>query len=200
MPPGQEAPSGLFASAGQLARVPLHTSARSHGPLAGRQMVPAAALASLGQAALVPLHSSVRSHGPVAARQTVPAAAMTCRFRAAAWPARRRRCRRCWCRRCPPRHLRSACYQTAPRRRRSAPAAADHKPERSGSRARWPASLCARTCRPNPRGSRLTVWDAGLEQKIAALTHERLVAAMRRHLDPAKLTVIKAGDFTKTAK
>jgi zinc protease len=38
------------------------------------------------------------------------------------------------------------------------------------------------------------------EDKIAALKPEDVVAAMRRHIDPAKLTIIKAGDFAKVAK
>jgi zinc protease len=43
-------------------------------------------------------------------------------------------------------------------------------------------------------------WSADLEKKIAALTPEQIRDAMRRHLDPAKLTVVKAGDFAKTGK
>lgn len=38
------------------------------------------------------------------------------------------------------------------------------------------------------------------EDKIAALKPEDVVAAMRRHIDPAKMTIIKAGDFAKAAK
>lgn len=40
-------------------------------------------------------------------------------------------------------------------------------------------------------------WDKELERKITALTPEEISAALRRHLDPAKLTIIKAGDFAK---
>jgi len=40
-------------------------------------------------------------------------------------------------------------------------------------------------------------WDADLEKKIGALTPADIVAALRRHIDPAKLTIIKAGDFAK---
>jgi zinc protease len=36
-----------------------------------------------------------------------------------------------------------------------------------------------------------------LEEKIMALTAADVVAALRRHIDPAKLTVVKAGDFAK---
>jgi zinc protease len=42
-------------------------------------------------------------------------------------------------------------------------------------------------------------WDAELEKKILALTPEQVVTAMRRHIDPAKLTIIKAGDFAKAS-
>lgn len=38
-------------------------------------------------------------------------------------------------------------------------------------------------------------WDADFEQRIAALTPEQIVAAMRRHINPTKIVVIKAGDF-----
>ena len=40
-------------------------------------------------------------------------------------------------------------------------------------------------------------WDADLEAKIKALTPEQINAAMRRHIDPAKITIIKAGDFKR---
>jgi zinc protease len=45
--------------------------------------------------------------------------------------------------------------------------------------------------------NRTLAWDAELETKIESLTPEQIVAAMRRHIDPGKLTIIKAGDFTK---
>jgi zinc protease len=38
------------------------------------------------------------------------------------------------------------------------------------------------------------------EDKITALKPEDVVAAMRKHIDPAKMTIIKAGDFAKVAK
>jgi len=40
-------------------------------------------------------------------------------------------------------------------------------------------------------------WDAELENKVSALTPEQIVAALRRHIDPAKITIVKAGDFAK---
>ena len=45
--------------------------------------------------------------------------------------------------------------------------------------------------------NRTLTWDAELEKKIDALTPEQIVTAMRRHIDPKKLTIIKAGDFAK---
>lgn len=40
-------------------------------------------------------------------------------------------------------------------------------------------------------------FDADLEAKLKALTPETINAAMRRHIDPTKITIIKAGDFAK---
>ena len=48
--------------------------------------------------------------------------------------------------------------------------------------------------------NRTLAWDAELEKKIEALTPEQIVAAMRKHIDPAKITIIKAGDFAKAAQ
>jgi zinc protease len=41
-------------------------------------------------------------------------------------------------------------------------------------------------------------WDAEFEKKVEALTSEQIISAMRKHLDPAKLSIIKAGDFAKS--
>jgi zinc protease len=38
-------------------------------------------------------------------------------------------------------------------------------------------------------------WDVDFEKRIAALTPAEVQAALRRHVDPAKLAVTKAGDF-----
>ena len=46
---------------------------------------------------------------------------------------------------------------------------------------------------------RTLAWDAELEKKISALTPEEINAAMRRFIDPSKITIVKAGDFAKTA-
>jgi zinc protease len=47
--------------------------------------------------------------------------------------------------------------------------------------------------------NRTLAWDAELEKKISALTPDEINAAMRRHIDAAKITIVKAGDFAKAA-
>ena len=46
---------------------------------------------------------------------------------------------------------------------------------------------------------RTFAWDEELERKVAALTPQAVVEALRRHIDPAKISVVKAGDFAKVA-
>ncbi len=46
---------------------------------------------------------------------------------------------------------------------------------------------------------RTLTWDRNLEKKIEALTSEQITAALKRHLDLSKLSVIKAGDFAKAS-
>ena len=41
-------------------------------------------------------------------------------------------------------------------------------------------------------------WDADLEKKIQALSADQISVAMRRHLDPKRITILKAGDFKGT--
>jgi len=40
-------------------------------------------------------------------------------------------------------------------------------------------------------------FDKALEAKVAALTADRISTAFRSHVDPAALTIVKAGDFKK---
>jgi zinc protease len=47
---------------------------------------------------------------------------------------------------------------------------------------------------------RTFAFSAALEAKIEALKAEDVSAAFRKHIDPAKITYIKAGDFAKVAK
>jgi zinc protease len=44
---------------------------------------------------------------------------------------------------------------------------------------------------------RTFAWDIEFESRIAALTPAQVNAALRRHLDPARLSIVKAGDFKK---
>jgi zinc protease len=44
---------------------------------------------------------------------------------------------------------------------------------------------------------RTFAWDVDFESKIAALTPEQVNAALRRHIDPARLSVVVAGDLKK---
>ncbi len=48
--------------------------------------------------------------------------------------------------------------------------------------------------------NRTLAWDADLEKKVEALTADQITAALRRHIDPAKISIVKAGDFAKAAK
>jgi zinc protease len=47
---------------------------------------------------------------------------------------------------------------------------------------------------------RTMAWDADLESKVRALTPEQIRTAMQKYLDPAKMTYMRGGDFTKAAK
>jgi zinc protease len=46
---------------------------------------------------------------------------------------------------------------------------------------------------------RTFAWDASLEEHIRALTAQDVVAALRRHVVPARLSIFKAGDFPQEA-
>ena len=61
------------------------------------------------------------------------------------------------------------------------------------------ASL-ARTLATNLYLDRTLAWDAELEKKVAALTEAEILAAMRKYLDPSKMSIVKAGDFAKSEK
>ena len=40
-------------------------------------------------------------------------------------------------------------------------------------------------------------WDEEFEKKVTALTPEQVNAAMKKHITPDKMNIIKAGDFAK---
>ena len=46
---------------------------------------------------------------------------------------------------------------------------------------------------------RTLAWDRELDAKVKALTAAQITEAMRRHIDPAQITIVKAGDFKKAA-
>ncbi len=46
---------------------------------------------------------------------------------------------------------------------------------------------------------RTLTWDESLEARVKALAPEDVAAAMRRHLDPKQIVIVKAGDFKKAA-
>jgi zinc protease len=56
-----------------------------------------------------------------------------------------------------------------------------------------------RTLARNARFGWTMARDAALEQKISALSAADVSAAVKRHIDPATITIIKAGDFKKAA-
>ena len=47
---------------------------------------------------------------------------------------------------------------------------------------------------------RTLAWDEAFEKKIESLSGDQIVSALRRHLDPAKMTIVKAGDFAAAGK
>lgn len=48
--------------------------------------------------------------------------------------------------------------------------------------------------------NRTMSWDAEFEKKISELTVNEVNAALRKHLNPAKMSIVKAGDFAKLAQ
>jgi zinc protease len=44
---------------------------------------------------------------------------------------------------------------------------------------------------------RTWAYSRQFEERLAALTAAEVNAALRKYVDPAKLTTVKAGDFTK---
>jgi zinc protease len=44
---------------------------------------------------------------------------------------------------------------------------------------------------------RTLAWDVEFESRIATLTPAQVSAALKRHFDPTKLSLVTAGDFKK---
>ena len=61
-------------------------------------------------------------------------------------------------------------------------------------------AMLAAIAREQPLLGRTMQFQADLEQKIQALTPEVVNAALRKHLDPKRLSIVTAGDFAKKEK
>ena len=61
------------------------------------------------------------------------------------------------------------------------------------------AALAARLANNLYLGRRFA-WDAQFDARIAALTPQQIQEALRKYLDPKKLSIVKAGDFTSIAE
>ena len=70
--------------------------------------------------------------------------------------------------------------------------------DRQVSRAQDPS--LAYTLNTNLYLNRTMAYDADLDKKIDALTPEQINTVMKKYIDPAKLVIVKAGDFAKAAK
>jgi zinc protease len=57
----------------------------------------------------------------------------------------------------------------------------------------------ARTLAGREYLGRTLAWDEALESKVAALTNAQIQAAMKKFIDPAKISTVQAGDFKKVA-
>jgi zinc protease len=68
---------------------------------------------------------------------------------------------------------------------------------RQVTRAQDPA--LARTLSTDLYIQRTLAWDAAFEKKVEALTAEQILSAMRKYIDPSKITIVKAGDFAKSS-
>jgi zinc protease len=61
-------------------------------------------------------------------------------------------------------------------------------------------SLVSRLLSHLDSGRTFLTWDKAFEARVLAVTPEAARAALRKYIDPAKLTIVKAGDFAKVAK
>lgn len=61
------------------------------------------------------------------------------------------------------------------------------------------ASLASRLLSHLDSGRTLLTWDKAFESRVMAVTADEVRTALKKHIDPAKLTIVKAGDFAKVA-
>ena len=57
----------------------------------------------------------------------------------------------------------------------------------------------ARTLAGREYLGRTLLWDESLESKVAALTNAQILAAMKKFIDPTKISMVQSGDFKKAA-
>jgi zinc protease len=57
----------------------------------------------------------------------------------------------------------------------------------------------ARTLAGREYLGRTLAWDESLESRVAALTNAQILAAMKKFIDPSKISMVQAGDFKKAA-
>ena len=57
----------------------------------------------------------------------------------------------------------------------------------------------ARTLAGREYVGRTLLWDEAYEKKVGALTNEQILRAMKKFIDPSKISVVQAGDFKKKA-
>jgi zinc protease len=62
------------------------------------------------------------------------------------------------------------------------------------------AQLVGRLLQHMDNNRTLLTWDKAFEERMLALTPEQMLDALRKHIDPSKLTIVKAGDFKKAAQ
>jgi len=61
-------------------------------------------------------------------------------------------------------------------------------------------SSLARAWESNLYLGKTFVWSKQFEEKLLALKADEVQAALKKHIDPAKITIVKAGDFSKVQK
>ncbi|MGH2571426.1 MAG: M16 family metallopeptidase [bacterium] len=66
--------------------------------------------------------------------------------------------------------------------------------------ARGRDALLASTLREQSYLGRTMAWDEKLEAAVSAAGNDAIVAAFRRAIDPAAMTIVRAGDFAKSAE
>ena len=69
-----------------------------------------------------------------------------------------------------------------------------------GSRHRAADSELVHSLASNEYSGRTLAWDETLEKKVRSLTNDQILAAMRKAIDPAKISTVVSGDFAKVKR